>query len=149
MFSNVPFSVVKKLGWILILLFNSSILFAQAVGSWHDCFSYFSIVDVCEGEDNEIIAAAKNGIFIYNTQDQQIERLNKVNQLSDVGISAVYFSKSRKELLIGYSNGNFDIVTKTGTVNISDIMRSSIIGNKKIFHIVQENIRTNLFQPRV
>lgn len=141
MFSNVPFSVVKKLGWILILLFNSSILFAQAVGSWHDCFSYFSIVDVCEGEDNEIIAAAKNGIFIYNTQDQQIERLNKVNQLSDVGISAVYFSKSRKELLIGYSNGNFDIVTKTGTVNISDIMRSSIIGNKKIFHIeIQDNI---------
>jgi hypothetical protein len=134
-------SVVKKLLGLLPLMLISASILGQKVGSWNDCFSYFGIIDVCEGEENEIIAAAKNGIFIYNTQDQQIERLNKVNQLSDVGISTLYFSKTRKELLVGYSNGNFDIVNKTGTTNISDIMRSSIIGNKKIFHVeVQDNI---------
>ena len=60
-----------------------------------DDFSYFQIVDVCEGENNEIIAAAKNGIFIYNTSDQQIERLNKTNQLSDIGISSLFLSNEK------------------------------------------------------
>ncbi len=114
---------------------------AQNVGSWNDCFSYFGIVDVCEGEKDEIIAASRNGILIYNKKDQQVERLNKTNQLSDVGISTLFFSKERNELLVGYSNGNFDIVSKSGTVNISDIMRSSLIGNKKIFQI---DIKDNL-----
>jgi ligand-binding sensor domain-containing protein len=121
----------KTIGFFLLSCL-SLIGWSQAIGSWQDGFSYNNILKLTTGEDNEIIAAASNGIFIYNTIDQSISKFNKTLQLSDVGVSAIHYDKSQQRLLVGYSNGNFDMVTKNGTFNISDIVYSTIIGNKNV-----------------
>lgn len=116
--------------WGIIFMLN-----AQSVGSWQDGFSYHRINKICLGKGNEIIASSPNGLFIYNPKDQSITKLNKTNQLSDVGISAMHFEQSSNQLLVGYSNGNFDRIDANGTNNIADITFSSIIGDKKIYDI--------------
>ncbi len=121
----------KILGFVLFCSFHFWGL-SQSIGTWQDGFSYNNILKLTTGEENEIIAVASNGIFIYNTVDQSITKFNKTLQLSDVGVSAIHYEKAQKQLLVGYSNGNFDLVTKDGTFNISDIVHSTIIGNKNI-----------------
>ncbi len=122
--------------FLSVVLWGLSIsVWCQAIGSWQDGFSYHRVNKICLGKPNEIIAAAPNGIFIYNQKDQSVTKLNKTNQLSDVGVSAIHYNNTSDQLLVGYSNGNFDRINAQGTRNIADIVYSTIIGDKAIYDI--------------
>lgn len=122
--------------FLSVVLWGLSIsVWCQAIGSWQDGFSYHRVNKICLGKPNEIIAAAPNGIFIYNQKDQSVTKLNKTNQLSDVGVSAIHYNNASDQLLVGYSNGNFDRINAQGTRNIADIVYSTIIGDKAIYDI--------------
>jgi ligand-binding sensor domain-containing protein len=122
--------------FLSVVLWGLSIsVWCQAIGSWQDGFSYHRVNKICLGKPNEIIAAAPNGIFIYNQKDQSVTKLNKTNQLSDVGVSAIHYNNATEQLLLGYSNGNFDRINAQGTRNIADIVYSTIIGDKAIYDI--------------
>lgn len=122
--------------FLSVVLWGLSIVgCCQAIGTWQDGFSYHRITRVCSGKPNEIIAAAPNGVIIYNKKDQSISKLNKTNQLSDVGISAICYNAISNQLLVGYSNGNFDCINENGTQNLADIVYSTIIGDKAVYDI--------------
>lgn len=96
---------------------------------------YSKALQVIEA-NNKIYCLTDGGIFYYNKLDNSINKLTKVSGLSDVGMSTIQYNEQYKLLLIGYSNGNIDIITNNEIINISDVKRKQITGNKSINSIL-------------
>jgi len=116
---------------ITSLFLLATILQAQSikVGEWRDHLSYFETFDAC-AQGTKIYTSTDKALFVYDKNDRSIERLNTLNGLSDVNVSAIASTEST--LIIGYENGNIDLIEGSKTVNLADIKRASIIANKKI-----------------
>jgi ligand-binding sensor domain-containing protein len=65
---------------------------------------------------------------------------SKVEGLSDAGPSWIKYHHGLQTLIIGYSNGNIDLVDSNGVTNVNDILRNtSIQGDKHITSIYTDN----------
>jgi ligand-binding sensor domain-containing protein len=113
----------------------SSISQGVAIGEWRDHLPYNNCISVTEG-NNIVYCATPYAAFSYNTTDNSIERITKVNKLSDIGVSCIKFHKALNVLVVCYNNGNIDIVGNNITTNISDIKNSTFPGNKSINNIL-------------
>ena len=75
-------------------------------------------------------------LFYYDKEDNSIHILNKVNGLSDIGISTIRYNESRQKLFVAYTNANVDLIDKEGNItNMSDIKDKNIMGNKSINNV--------------
>lgn len=118
---------------ILALSFYKPI-FAQT-GTWKDHFS-FNQAFLVEKVEGNIYVATPKGLFYYNTSDNSVNKLTKAEGLSDVGISAIAYNSNTKTFLVGYQNSNIDFITPDGTINLPDIKRKNIFGNRSINNIL-------------
>ena len=86
-------------------------LFGQAteIGQWKDYLPYKNAISVVETED-KIYVACQSSVFVYNINSNLIQRLSKVNGLSDVGISVMSYSKKTNSIVIGYNSTVIDII---------------------------------------
>lgn len=121
---------------IIALLFVSAFLQAQTtqnigIGEWRLHLPYKNCIDVT-GNRDQIYGATESGLFILNQADNSIELLNKVNGLSDINVKAISWNETTKSLFVGYKNANIDIVKGKTIVNLPDIKRAQIVGNKTI-----------------
>ena len=114
-----------------------------AIGQWRDHFAYLSTVAVVEG-GGAAYCATRNGVFKFDPATNETTRINKVNALSDVDVSALGWNGTLGALVVGYGNGNVDVVFGESSVNLSDIQRSGIIGDKRIYGITCEGDRAYL-----
>jgi hypothetical protein len=121
----------------LFLLFLPLLINAQDVpiGYWKDYQSYTSASYIAEA-DNKIYCVTNGGLFYINKADNTINRMSKVTGLSDVGIKHVGYSEALKTTVITYENCNIDLIKNNQIINISDIKRKEIIGNKFINNII-------------
>ncbi len=103
--------------------------------SWKDHFSYRNVRSVTSAS-NAIYAATEIGAFKIDLPDYSITRLNKTNKLSDTGISFLHGISEREMVIIGYDNGNIDVLIGERVVNLSDIKSSSIIASKGINEVL-------------
>lgn len=101
------------------------------LGNWRAHFPYHQLKHIAY-DPPLVWGAGFSGLFSYNFEDYNIERYNILNGLSDVGITALKIHPTKKVLIIGYQNGNIDILTNGGITNISDIKRADIIEDKTI-----------------
>lgn len=101
------------------------------IGEWQDHLPYSNCIAVADAGD-KIFCATPYSLFVLNKADNTTERMNKITGLSDIGISAISYSTELKTLLIAYTNTNIDLVKDGKIINISDIKRKSILGNKTI-----------------
>ena len=107
------------------------------VGDWRDHLSYFETFDVC-AQGSKIYTSTDKALFVYDKKDQSIERLNTLSGLSDVNVSTL--AANEELLVVGYENGNIDLIEAGKTVNLADIKRATLIANKKINSIsIDEN----------
>ncbi|MDR9831686.1 hypothetical protein RCJ22_39535, partial [Vibrio sp. FNV 38] len=86
----------------------STNLFAQdgvSIGNWRTHLPYQKVIDV-EPVGYKIYAATPFELFYYDTQDNSINILNKINGLSDIGISTIGYNESQRKLLVAYTNAN-------------------------------------------
>lgn len=111
--------------------------FAQgiAIGQWRDHLPYTKGISVAEAGD-KIYCATPSSVFSYDKTDNSVARLTKVNGLSDNGISFIAYSHEYHTLLITYSNTNIDLIQNGSIINIPDIKRKPILGNKTINKVV-------------
>lgn len=116
-------------------LFSSVNAQEIGIGEWRDHLPYRKVIAVAEG-DNIIYAATPYSLFYLNTTDNSLNRLNKINGLSDVGVSHIKYHSELKTLVIAYTNGNIDLLKDGEIINLSDIKRKPILGNKTINRIV-------------
>ena len=126
---------LNKVRSIFILLLISTALTANAqysIGSWKDHLPYNNAFSICH-YNNNIYVATENGLFIKESEDNSIRKLNKTKGLSDVGISAV--ENNENHLVIGYLNGNIDVIENRDIYNIPLLKNEAILGEKKINNI--------------
>jgi hypothetical protein len=127
-----------KIKFLLLLICIISLRTNSQVrqGEWRDHLSYntgYRIAVV----DNLVYCASQSGLLSYNKTTQEVQKHSKVTGLSDVEVSTIEYSPEFKKLIIGYKNGNIDIINPDGSVkNLSDIKRKNITGNKKINRII-------------
>ena len=123
----------------LLLLFTLGLQAQEqsAIGEWRDHFPYTNLTAVTEG-GGHAYAATTTALFRFDPASGEVLRLNKTNALSDVGIQGLAWNQSLGALLVYYSNGNIDLVQGESSVNIGDIERSSLIGNKGIYSVYME-----------
>ena len=112
--------------------------FAQdgvSIGNWRTHLPYQKVIDV-EPVGSKIYAATPFELFYYDTQDNSINILNKINGLSDIGICNIGYNNSQRKLFVAYTNANVDLICHDGSIkNMSDIKDKNIVGNKSINNV--------------
>ena len=106
-----------------------------SIGNWRTHLPYRKVIDV-EPIGQKIYAATEYELFYYDKEDNSINILNKVNGLSDIGISKIRYNQSQRKLFVAYTNANVDLIDSEGNLtNMSDIKDKSIMGNKSINNV--------------
>ena len=124
---------------ILALCASQSAMGQFSTGTWRDHLPYGNVIDICYDEINMVYAATPYAIVSYNPATFEVERWSKVNRLSDVGISAMEYDANSDAVVVGYSNGNLDILLEDTQFNLPDIKLSNIVGDKQIYDILSFN----------
>ncbi|HXP51553.1 MAG TPA: hypothetical protein VN922_16470, partial [Bacteroidia bacterium] len=101
------------------------------LGSWKDYLSYRNGITVTMGK-NIVYCVAGSGVFSYNLNDNSIEKLNKVTGLSDVDPTVARCSPDGKTLIIGYTDGNIDLLQNNTIINVPVLKISDVQGSKNI-----------------
>ena len=122
---------MKKLLYLFTLLLITQLGFSQSLGKWRSHLPLHKGVSVAKA-GSKVYVAAYPSVFVYDIDDQSISQLSKVNELSDLGAKIIRFSESYNTLIIGYETGNIDLIINNLVINIPDIERSLIQGNKAI-----------------
>ena len=125
-----------------ILLCLGSLLgmavFAQdgiGIGNWRTHMPYQNVIGV-EELGSKVYAATPYELFTYDKDDNSLHILNKINALSDIGISKISCNPTLDLLVVAYTNANIDLIDKQGNVfNMSDIKDKTILGNKTINNV--------------
>ena len=129
---------MKKLIYVLTLLLpflSANTLLAQVpIGQWRDQLPYSRVNSVTDA-GQRIYASTPYAVFYWNREDNSIGRITRISGLSDIGISAIQYNKEFSTLVVAYTNANIDLIREGRVINISDIKRKSILGNKTINHI--------------
>ncbi len=119
--------------FLLVLKVNAQV--SSNLGVWVDHLSYASSVDIAENDGIAYVATAQ-GLYRYELSDRSIQRISKVNGLSDVGLSCLAYSDQYDLYFVGYENGNLDIVDDSEVTSFPDLRLSgNFSGLKRINHI--------------
>ncbi len=106
-----------------------------AISGWRDHLPLQQVVAVGY-EAGKVTAAARSGIFTYDTEKKEFGRLSKSNGLSEVNIKTIAFSPLKSQTLVIYENGNIDLVTGDRVNNIPDVLISRNSAAKRINHVL-------------
>jgi hypothetical protein len=108
------------------------------VGQWRTHLSYSQGICV-EPASNRIYCLTEGGLFCYNLSDNSMTKLDKTKGLSDVTVNSIKYISDKDVLVIGYDNGNLDLIKGNQIINVSDIKQKPIIGKKAINSITYIN----------
>ena len=127
---------MKKLILCLLALLPVIVTSGQrTLGSWQDYLSYSNATRVVIAGE-KIYCLSEGGLFYLNTSDNSINKLTSLNGLSDTGIKTIAYSTENKVLVVAYKNSNVDLVFESEIVNLSDVKRKQMIGDKTIYNIL-------------
>jgi len=124
---------INFLGSFIFFLIISLFSFGQiAVGQWRDHLPY---------NDGQMIAIAGSDVYMltdvgllkYSINTGETSKISKINGLSDSGVKSIAYNKATGYLVIGYKNGNIDLIKDNKIINISDIKRKSMNADKAIY----------------
>jgi hypothetical protein len=104
------------------------------IGNWVAHLPYNDVYRVAE-IGSKIYGATGSAIFYYDKNDNSLNPLSKTTGLSDVGVNALGSDPSTSTLVLGYINSNIDLLYSDEVINIPDIKRKSIPGDKAIYSI--------------
>lgn len=129
---------MKLFGAFIFLILIANAVTAQIpVGSWRTHLPANNALHLAYSPGKVYCTTGEN-LFSYNLGDNSIETLSKINGLSDFGASAIAYAEQLKILVIGYDNGNIDILKGKEVINISDLKKKSIPASKMINHILTD-----------
>lgn len=126
----------KWLFWLLPASISAQDLEPIAIGQWNTFMSLQSAKDVTVA--NKIVYTAfSNGVMLYDIDEGSYEFLSKANGLSSINLSQVEYVPNTGMVVIGYSDGDMDIIQNDKSIiNMADIKRSNILGDKSIYKIM-------------
>ena len=112
---------------LCVLCFTAS---AQQLGTWRMYLSYH--IATKSDVSGSIIYSLMNGnLLSYDTEDGEVRTYDHLNELSDINIAYIAYSKEAGKLLIVYSNSNIDLLDNDGNVqNLSALKDKRILGKE-------------------
>jgi hypothetical protein len=123
------------------LLFFSAFLLACTpfsaqvqVGQWIDHLNYNNAKSVVKA-GSIVYCSNGSGLVKYNTDDNSVEKLTKINGLSDVGVKLLRYNPYNNTVVVVYENSNIDLIKDEVITNFPDIERKTITGSKTINEI--------------
>lgn len=121
--------------WIFLICPAFFCLAQNNTTRWEDHFSYNNIKHIWE-INGFIFCSAENGLFSYDPNSGEMEKISKVNDLNDVGVSAFSYSPELELLLVGYERGEMDMLGPDENHNLLEIpLHQSYTGSKIVNHI--------------
>ncbi len=119
------------------MIFSLGMFLAQpmegqiTLGQWRTHLPY-KYCDLVEATNDRVYCSATGGLFYYNLDDNSVEKISKIDGLSDIGISAMRWSSELSTFILAYQNSNLDIIRDGVIMNLPDIMKKQIPGDKSI-----------------
>jgi hypothetical protein len=104
------------------------------IGSWRTHFNYKRTLLV-EQVNDRIFAATDQALIFYDPEDNSLNTITKLDGLSDVGISALAYDEQNNRLVVGYENGNLDIISSDHISNNTLLLESNVTESKSVHHI--------------
>ncbi|MEO9533828.1 MAG: two-component regulator propeller domain-containing protein [Crocinitomicaceae bacterium] len=124
---------MKRLLFLSILLLSQIGQAQIGTGDWRIHFSAFNAIGIAE-TSSEIYMACSNGIISYDLEDNSVTTLTVTNGLSDLGISAI--CAENDVVVVGYANGNLDIIEGNTITNLPWIKKAELSGDKTVNSIL-------------
>ncbi len=133
-------NAIKRLLFLsLFTLHFSFFTFSQGdlrIGEWSDHLPYNIGFTVTQSPTRVYYGTEFALLSIMKSDSTDVEFFSKVDGLSDVEPSWIRYHPPTETLIIGYKNGNIDVLGSNGITNYSDILRNtSIQGEKEITNI--------------
>ncbi|HWS01569.1 MAG TPA: hypothetical protein VN249_13190, partial [Prolixibacteraceae bacterium] len=123
---------------LCLLIFLPVLCSGQShIGEWRSHVSFTPVIHVAETPES-IVAATSNGLLFADKKGLQLSTKTKAGGLSDSGISALAYAPLPDILLLGYENGNLDLLQKGQVTNFPELLRKSDLPVKTIYRIVSE-----------
>jgi hypothetical protein len=85
--------------------------------------------------DDKVFCSSTGGLFYYDLTDNSIQTISKADGLSDNGVHAMAWSEEMNLAVLAYENANVDILRENEIINIPDIFKKQIPGDKTIYHV--------------
>ena len=120
---------MSRISIVFTLLFSYCAAAQIGMQEWRIHFSHHNAIGIAES-GSDVYMACANGAVEFDIDDNSVSLLTVTNGLSDLGISAIDGDGST--VVIGYGNGNIDIIEGNTITNIPWIKKSEISGNKQI-----------------
>jgi hypothetical protein len=99
----------------------------------------------CVVADGDMIYASfDNGLLAYDKVAKEKSLMTSTNSLSDVSISTLGYEPTSKTVVVGYNNGNVDLINGNSVFNLPAIKLAQIQGIKTVKKIVAANAKIYL-----
>ncbi len=105
-----------------------------AIGQWRSYLPYTTGNYVTQNAST-VYYAADFSLLAIEKDENSVERLTKVNGLSDVEISLLKHSPFNDVLIAVYENRNIDFITPDGIVNFPFVKDKNVPGDQSIYDI--------------
>ncbi len=121
--------ILSIIGYPLIVVYGQI-----PVGAWRDHLSWNTAEHVAVS-GTKVYCSNGVGICVYDMSNRNMDKLTKVNGLGDVGVTALQYAASARSVMVGYANGNLDVIIDNQVYHIPDIKHNGIYTDKRINHI--------------
>ncbi len=98
-----------------------------AMNNWRVHYALSNSVGITHTE-SKVYMAGINGVVVYDSEDNSVSSLTLANGLSDYHISAI--GSNSEIVIIGYLNGNIDVIKNNTTINVPWLKKAQLPGSK-------------------
>lgn len=103
-----------------------------AIGEWRTHFSYKTTDQVVYAED-KVYVEASGKLFSYEISDGSTQTYTTLDGLNGHTVAFLGWCAPQKTLVIVYSDGNIDFLSKKGLANLPDFKNKSMTGDKTVY----------------
>lgn len=130
---------VKVILFIALSILLGKLAQAQGdipIGTWRTHFSYTDMYHVTYlAGDRKVYAATANALFYIDEDDNSINKLTKVDGLSDAGVSSLKADATGSTLAIGYQGGIIDFLEGNELTSFTDLAIASQLEDRNIYDV--------------
>ena len=124
--------------YISVLAFGMLCVLPAVAENWTTHFAYNNVTQIAMTPET-VYALSDGSLFSVNKQSEKITTYNRLSGLHSTGITCIHYDEKGQQLLIAYSNGKIDILTKQGVRYISDLYNKDMTQRKDIYNVTIHN----------
>ena len=107
--------ISKRLYTVFFILISVLLVAQSRIGTWEDHVGLNSAVSVANF-NGKIYSCNYSSVFVYDEDDGSIEKINKIQGLSDVGIKFLRDNPNNNRLIVVYDNSNIDVIKPDNSI---------------------------------